>query len=384
MASDAVLDPYSKDDDVMVTVGGTTYEGWTDVDIDSDIFQPADAFSVRAKVPDSEFFSSFREGVKCDISVGGDRQMSGVVDDVEFSGDRAQDRISITGRDKGAYLIDCEAQAVKASKYTVETLIKTLIEPSFGITGVIFSNEENRPLLLGKKDKRKPKAQVPLFLKPLPRSQTKVDPGQKIAQIIDLHTKRLGLAWWMTAKGELFIGKPNYKQEASYHFRAAALGTDEAVDNNVESWSVRRSIGDRYSNLDVVGMGISQSGNIFTPGSQSAPKYKATAHDKDLADRGIVRKTIIVDGDITKQEEAQKRASFEVNKRQLNALVINLTVPGFRFEGTRLFTIDTLATVKIAAAGIDGTYYVTQRRFTESRGKRRTSLTLHEKGVWLP
>jgi prophage tail gpP-like protein len=68
--------------------------------------------------------------------------------------------------------------------------------------------------------------------------------------------------------------------------------------------------------------------------------------------------------------------------------VIKLTAPGFRqVDGkgvNRLFAIDTLASVRIPEAGIDGTYYITQRRFREDRGKRRTELTLHEKGVWLP
>jgi hypothetical protein len=40
--------------------------------------------------------------------------------------------------------------------------------------------------------------------------------------------------------------------------------------------------------------------------------------------------------------------------------------------------------VKLEEADIDGTFYVTKRRFTEDRNKRRTVLTLMQKDVWLP
>jgi len=380
------------DDAVQVVINGTSYQGWTDVDMDSDVLNPADAFSVTGAIPKAKptqnemragapanGFDDFREGVFCDIYVGLDRQMAGVIDEVKMSGDRATSRIKIIGRDKGAFLVDSEAKHIKASQYTVKTLIDALLDSSWGIKNVILSNEDNRKLILGKRDKKKPRASVPKFLQPLPRNSTKVDAGQRVASIIETHCRRLGITWWLTAGGDLFIGKPNYDQEAAYNFSAGALGSQ--TPTNVEAWEVSRSISERFSEVKVVGQGFNDPRNIWAT-TNNAPKFLGTSRDPDLVERGIVRKDIIRDCDVLSNDEAQARADYEMGRRRLHGLSINMTVPGFR-QGDRLYAVDTMATVKIEEAGIDGPFYVTQRRFMENRGKRRTSLTLVQPKVWL-
>jgi prophage tail gpP-like protein len=295
-------------DAVQVVINGTSYQGWTDVDIDSDILNPADSFVIGGTIPKAKpstaevragapggAFDDFREGKFCDVYVGLDRQMSGVIDEVQFKGERATTRIKISGRDKGAFLADSEAKHIRAAKYTVKTLIQALIDPAWGIRNVIFSNEENRRLVLGKRDKTKPRSSDPDFLQPLPRERTKVDPGQRIASILDMHTRRLGLTWWLTAGGDLFIGKPNYKQEAAYKFTAGAFGSQ--TPTNVESWEVTRSTAERFSELKVYGQGDPNPNDSFDT-SKAPSKFEGTARDPDLVERGVVRKTIISDCDV--------------------------------------------------------------------------------------
>lgn len=385
------------DDAIQIVINGTSYQGWTDVDLDSDIMNPADNFivsgtipkkspsrdEVRAGAPENGY-DDFREGKFCDVYVGLDRQMAGVIDEVKFNGDKSSSRIRISGRDKGAFLVDGEAKHIKATQYTVKTLFEALIDPSWGIRNIILSNEDNRKLLLGKKDKKKPTAGAPKFLQPIARKATKIDPGQKIAAIMDLHCRRLGIAWWITAQGDLFIGKPNYNQEAAFHFDVPASADNGSSDHRylVESWEVGYSISDRFSEIRVNGQGFGDPKALWNT-AKGKPGYTATARDPDLVERGIVRKNIIADHDILSKTEAQSRADWEMGKQRLKALVVNVTVPGFR-QQDRLFTVDTIATVSIEEAGIDGKFYVLQRRFTEGRGKRRTQLTLVQPSVWLP
>lgn len=388
-------------DAVQIVINGTSYQIWTDVDMDSDILSPADAFTVSGTIPKpkptpaesragapAQAFDDFREGNSCDVYVGPDRQMAGVIDSVKMNGDRQAARIVIAGRDKGALLLDSEAKHIKASDYTVKTLIEALLDPSWGIN-VILSNEDNRKLITGKRDKQKPRASVPKLNAPLSRKRTKVDPGQRVASIIDMHCKRLGITWWLTAGGDLFIGKPNYDQEASYNFSAGALGSQ--TPTNILSWSVERSASERYSEIKVVGQGFDDLSKVwkvaFNPLAAGAATvqhgiYTATARDPDFVERGIIRKMIVSDCDAQSPSEAQSKAGYEQGQRQLKALMINVTVPGFR-QGPRLFAVDTIATVKIEEAGIDGSFYVIQRRFTENRNQRRTQLLLVQPKVWL-
>ncbi len=369
------------DDKVSIVIAGESFEGWLDVSLDSDLFTQADAFKLSAPIPAKSVRAKILPFSTCDIYVGRDRQMAGFIDDVTPSGDRSSSRLSVVGRDLAAHLVDNESKKFNARDMNIKTMIEKLVDPSWGIK-VVLSNEDNRRLLLGKKDKKKVSAATPEFLKPIPRASTKIDGGQKISQIIDTHCKRLGITWWMTAKGELFLGKPNYKQSAAYSFRLAPLGSSEAKNNNVERYSVQRSAADQYTEIVVNGVGIAKTKGLFDSGS-SAPKFTATAVDSELQRRGIKRKLIISDSDITSKSEATKRAQTELQRRKLAGFSISLTVPGYRQED-RLYAVDTLASVKIEEADVDGVFYVSQRRFYEDRGKRRTDLKLIAKDVWLP
>ncbi len=400
------------DDKVSIVLEGFSYQDWHEVSLDSDLFTAADAFTITGSIPPKDIRGAFREGVKCDIYVGRDRQMAGVIDDVEISIERGASKISVNGRDRAAFLVDCDAPKLRLENATIKTMTEALILPGFGIRNVIFSNEDNRSLLLGKRDKKKPKTGSGKVKAPAApgsfvaaskskpktdkRKRIKVDPGQKIAAIIDTHTKRLGLTWWMTAEGDLFIGRPTYEQSAAYDFALYVNGSAKADENNVESASVKRTISDRYSEVSVTGVGVEHVSKFFvdavsggsappTPVTKRTPpqKFTAIAKDPDLQKRNITRKIINADGDVNNKAEAQRRANTEMQRGQLGALVISLTVPEYN-QGGRLYAVDTTARVRIEEADIDGVYYVTARKFTENRGKRRTQLTLHERYVWLP
>lgn len=382
------MPPRDPDDEIGITIGGASYKHWMDIDIDSDVTMPADAWSVSGAVPDAETVEAFREGAKCDVYVGRNRQMAGVVDDVTIEINRQDDRLRLSGRDVGAFLVDNEAPPQKVANKTVKQLIDGMLDSSWGIRGVIISNEDNVDLLLGKEEIRDLRRQVPKNDvqndAQRPRKSIRIDPGQTIASIITQHCDRVDLTWWITADGYLFIGKPNYNQDVAYYFYLYGLTNRKSVNNNVDKAVVKRTIAGRFSEIKVNGMGLAKKGEAFNT-SKASPRFSGTATDPDLTERGIVRKMIVRDTDVLSAAEATNRAKIEMGKRRFEGLTISLTVPGFRDRETqRLYTVDTLAAVKIEEAGIDGTFYVSQRRFKETRGTRRTELTLKQTGVWLP
>lgn len=375
---------------VKLAVAGAEYGDWYSVDIDSDIFTPADAFHVEARIPsDPEFLDVFREGVAADVYIDDDRQMAGVIDEVTFRSDPQRGMVSIDGRDLGAYLTDAEAKHIKAQNYTLKTLVEQLLQPQWGIRGVKISNEDNRKLLLGKKDKQSKAGRgTPGIFGDLPRAQTKIDPGTRIADMLDLRTRQLGVAWWMTADGYVFIGKPNYNQTPSYEFRCYAAGNPKAATNNC-SIQLTRSIGERYSSLAMVGQGEAPAGGggLFasTPSSSGGKKLKGSATDPDLQARGIPRSLIVVDHDALSNDEVQKHADEDMQRRRLNGLKLTVTYPSLRYEeNARLFAVDTLAHVVFEEARIDDTFYVVARRNVVTPDSDQTVLRLVQKGVWLP
>jgi prophage tail gpP-like protein len=382
-------------DPVSVIVNGKEFTEWQEVDIDSDVFTAADGFSLTGTVPSGTDLSNFREGVRVDVKIGGDRQMAGVIDQISIDGS-SQVKISIAGRDLGAYICDSETDALRFSNYTLRSLAEKLMNPAWGIKQVVTSGDKDRQIKLGKHEKERFKpgnAQSSRIDKP--RVHTKIDVGQSVRQVLDQHCGRAGCTWWITAQGDLFIGRPQYKQAAVFNFFSYGSSSTSRNTNNLLSWSVKRSMGERYSELVVVGESSQdKSGkpNIFDPDDDQASatptapkrakKYRGVATDPDLVKRGIQRRLVLHDTDALSSEMCQEKADEEMGRRRLSALMLTLTVDGFR-QDNRLFTTDCLANVKIDEAGIDGVYWISQRKFSEKRQERRTTLTLHEKGVWL-
>lgn len=374
---------------VKLVVSGAEYSGWYSVDLDSDVFEPADGFHVEAKVPDDpEFVQVFREGVNLDVLIDDDKQMTGVIDQVDYKSGKDRATVTIAGRDKGAYLVDCEAQHFKAAKYTLKGLAEHLLLPEWGIRRVLISNEDNRKLLLGKKDRKTKagKGSAGLF-GDRPRYVSKIDPGTRISTILDQRTRQLGVTWWMTAQGDLFIGTPNYNQGVAYEFRCYKAGNPKAKSNNCEI-GLTYSLAGRFSQITMVGQGAKPGkGGLFDGGSTSAkkaPKFKATATDPDLKSRAIRRETIVTDHDALYQEDVQEHCDFDMGQRRLNGLRIAVTYPSLRYEENgRLFAADTLAHVIFEEAGIDDTFYVSARQNLVSAQSDRTEIKLVQKGVWL-
>jgi prophage tail gpP-like protein len=373
---------------VKLVVAGAEYSGWYAVDIDSDIFTPADGFHVEARIPDDpEFRQVFREGVSVDVYIDDDRQMAGVIDDVEPSSTSRRAVVSISGRDKGAYLTDCEAEHFKPANYTLKTLAEHLIKPEWGIRNVIVSNEDNRKLLLGKKDKhtKAGKGTASVFTD-RPRYVDKVDPGTRIAAILDERTRQLGVTWWMTAQGDLFIGKPNYNQTAAYEFRCYGP-TAPASKRNSNNCEIRvsYSLGGRYSKITMVGQ--VSNGDTFegtTDEEKRGKKFTAIAEDPDLVARGIKRETIVTDRDSVTEEDVQNHVDFDMGQRRLNGMRVYVTYPSLRYEeNQRLFAVDTIAHVVFEEFDIDDTFYVASRRNLVAKGSDRTELMLVQKDVWL-
>lgn len=357
--------------------------------MDSDVFTPADAFSLLAPLPKDP--SLFREGITLDLYVGEDRQMAGVIDRAAITVARDSDRLRVAGRDKGGYLVDSDTKALHFSHYRLKELAEAMLLPEWGIRKVVVSNEDNLKVLLGKQEKnrfKKGKPKTDLFGGTI-RKETKIDAGQRIATVLDEHCRRAGMTWWITAQGDLYIGKPTYDRAPQFAFYLYAPGSANAVHNNIEACTVTYDINDRFSELVVVGQTGSDSsaaGNLFSPTTtkgKQAKKYRGSATDPDLKSRGITRKTIIYDNEAISNDQCKKRAEEEMQRRRLHGLVLNLTVPGFKQDGA-LYTVDTLAKVKIERLGIDDVFWIGQRRFIERVEKRRTEITLYQKGVYLP
>ena len=69
--------------------------------------------------------------------------------------------------------------------------------------------------------------------------------------------------WWITAQGDLFLGKPNYTQQPTFDFTSYHWDSTESRLNNVLSARVHRSLSERYSEIVVSGYTGNVTGKIL-------------------------------------------------------------------------------------------------------------------------
>jgi prophage tail gpP-like protein len=372
-----------RQDRLGIVVGGGTYRAWTEVELSSDLFVEADYWSVSGDAPEPQFLGAFREGGHCDIYIDDDLQCAGYIDKPQLVVTKERTTLHLSGRDRAAYFVDCEAKAMRLPRLTLKQLAERLIQPSWGIRGVVVDDEANRKRLLGKAARQSTAGATKRkkFFADVARARTKIDPGQKVAAILNDYCERSGVMWWFTADGYLYIGKPQYEQVPAFRFSIYNKESSQARLNNVISATVTRDISGRHSRIEVLGQGRGDGKKLWEKGAMGN-RFKAVAEDPDLVARGIDRKLILTSNGVGPKRDVEDRAAREMGRRRLNALTIELEVDGWRQDG-RIYTVGTLAAVTIEPANLDGIYWITARTLRGSKSARRASLTLHEMGVYL-
>lgn len=210
--------------------------------------------------------------------------------------------------------------------------------------------------------------QSPDDVKSIKVAEARPQPGETAWQYLDRHAKRLGVMMWFSPSGRLILGSPQYTQES--RGRIVRRFRSDSRDPNNASGSVKRSIGDRYSQVTVLGRGSRKSGGS---------KITATALDPDWT-AGFSKPLIMQDQSIKTIEEAQRRAERELSRHKASALTLSYTLEGHGIwigDQRYLYATDTMVDVLDEVAGIEGRYYVTKRTFVcDRQGATSTQLQL--------
>ncbi len=123
--------------DVVLTVDGTAYSGWREIDIRRGIEQVAGTFrlSVTDRWAGREQAWPIKPGADCTVVVDGFTAISGYVDDVLPFFDVRNHGVSVVGRDKSGDLVDCSA-IVSGGQWRGRNLLQvaTDIATPFGVS----------------------------------------------------------------------------------------------------------------------------------------------------------------------------------------------------------------------------------------------------------
>ncbi|HEU02899.1 hypothetical protein LCGC14_0605580 [marine sediment metagenome] len=404
--------------------------GWKEYTISTDLLQPADEFSMSVQftraawdlLPPDQIVSVFVDSTKI---------LTGFVDErFKTSDPGGGTGIELRGRDKSGRLVDESAPLFRFGGLKIKELAEKIVgigvdaDPLF--ERVTLVNTRNRSLLRDVRARQartvrepvNPAAQAFRFAANIPRfavglraapartvavppiidpgifqgraAPKKVTPGSSRWAVLEKFIREARLIAWSTGDGrELFVGLPNYEQEAQYYFFEAATDSDNRDQTNAKI-TVRHTVADRYSKITAVGAARGTRSNYGSNVTKNRGVVLDNPDDPDGVGFSFLRRKalVITDDSIKNPRDALERAEREMLERDANALEVIVDVPGhsqvYAGETPTVYAVDTIARVEDEDTGLLGDMYVTSVEFTRSRGGgTRSTLRLVPRGTLL-
>ncbi len=369
---------------VKVIVAGKQVDGWGTYTIPTSMLRPAESFSLERPF-DRAAWNLHVPDAPITITIDDVAVLTGFIDDSDHPED--SDTINITGRSKVGRLVQESAATIDYRGLGAAKLIERLAADWF--TTVNLTNERNRRVTRGKGHKV-PAGDEPIRLDGRKKAGTRIEPGQMLWHAIEEILRQAGWLAWSSGDGtELIVSTPNYNQAAQWHVFHPAERTLRGDEGNALSFGVKRSTGDRYSRIIVVGNGAGTAVNYGAAVSSrlgEARNNPATAQGDGL-DFSAPKRLVVVEA-LQSREEATRYAEQEMAKRDISGKVISVTMPlhGQLVAGQRptLFTFDTMGLVQDEVTGTKGAFLCTGCTYTGVRGTlASTRLEMVPKGTRL-
>lgn len=325
---------------ITVACEGKEIDGWIEYEIASSMIEPADGFTMRRPF-NPKAWDLLERDARVRVEVDGAPILDGFID--RRTKRTKEGTIEIGGRDRSGRLVQESAPRISYEGLELTEAIRRLADPWF--TKVTLSDARNRSLRLGKKRSRIPAGTEPIIVKKTSGGNGRVQPGTMRWAIIEELASQAGYIVWSSADGrELFVGRPNVRQEASYAFHKG----------NVRDLIWDEDNGDRYSMIAVVGTGggterdhglevSSRRGVVFDTGEDGGPNGDGTGRDFKYAKR-----LLLPESHYTTELDASRGAAREQARRDFKRTTISIDVHYHGQEtrtGMTLFATNTVASV---------------------------------------
>jgi len=365
--------------DVDVRIGSKLVRRWTEYEVESDMLNPADSFSLGLAPVDSELYELCAPDTAVQVLIDGAPVLRGLIGERSTGGDRSSgDVIRISGMDLGGRLLEESMDLISFKDLTIGALVAQAAAPWF--TTVTFSNARNRDLVRGRRSGKARAASEPAGLVARKGAPKKVSPGETRWETMVEFLEGSEILIWSSGDGkEIVIGRPNYQQEPQYRFFVAAAGSTRTREVNVVRWEERDSVDERYSQVTVVGAGKGDSYNygqrLIKNQGHALNGSGTSGIGSDFTHRKIL---IIGDDNVRSPADAKQRAELEMASRDAKRHVVTLTLRGHgqpyqRGQAPTLYAFDTVCHYENEVTGAKGRYLITRVRFREDRVSGQTT-----------
>lgn len=329
---------------VSIIINGREIDGWSEYQIDSSLTEPADSFSLTRPF-DWDAWQLCRRDARVRVTIDGICIINGFVDSRARAAKAGT--LTITGRDICGRLLDESAPRTRFGGLDMKQTIEQLASPWFRT--ITFTNARNRKVRRGK-GHQVPSGSEAIQLPPRPKNQ-RIDPGKKRWEVISEMISAAGLICWSSADGlELFVGKPNHKQEPQYLFMVSSI--DSAEPSTVLDMRWEENNADRYAQIISLGTGANSDadyGEAVTTRKGSVVDNDSNSINGTGRDFLYPKQLRMVEQTIRDNDEASRFAAREQARRDFRRTVVTVEMPyhGQTLAGTRktMFAPDTIARV---------------------------------------
>jgi len=416
---------------VTVVCDGEEVPGWKSYSIQTDVLQPADSFSMQVQFTRAAW-SLLQPDSEITVHIDRTRILTGYIGTREKVPGTDGTMLSISGRDKTGRLVDESAPLFSYGGKYLKELAEDICDVGTDLAlfeRVVLVNTKNRSLLRSKRA-RKAKISLEPLVDPvvggfragaglagisIPEVGTdltfkidrppiiepgifrgraaskRVQPGQTRWAVLEEFLREARLLAWSTADGrELFIGLPNYEQEAQYMFFEAS--SEDGRNRDVTNCSIRvvENVEEMYALYLACGAARGNGKNYGPNVTKNIASVKDNPETNDGTGIHFARpKTLLISDDgIKSQRDALERAERERLQREAGRLELEISCAGhgqiYAGDVPTIYAVDTIAEVYDEDTGIADSFYVTAVDFSaDDSGGTRTSIRAVPKGTLL-
>ncbi|WP_417880316.1 phage baseplate assembly protein [Vibrio sp.] len=333
-------------DKVTLKVDGKVYEGWTKVQVTRALDAMAGSFelSLTSKWMNNKYqavSAPIQQGEACVVEIGGERVITGYIDDWIPSYDDEQITISVSGRAKTADLVDCSVvhSSGQFNNQTLTQIARTVCKP-FGIDVVVNTD-------VGAAFQR-----------------VQLEQGETAHELLARLAKQRGVLLTSDTFGNLVITRTS-KEKA---------GTALILGQNVLAARGRFSWRDRFSQFTVKSTGPSFGEKWDGAGLSSVGGIKAEITDEEIT---RYRPMIIINEEIATADGASKRGQWERQRSIARSNSAEYTVTGWRIPDTgKLWNFNQLIQVTDQIFGIDKELLIKAVMFSEDESGRLSVISV--------
>ena len=319
---------------VVLSVEGQKFEGWTSVRVRIGLEQIAGEFELSVTELWSGQWSQRRikRGDPCTVMVDSDTLVTGYVDDWMPSYDATQHTITVTGRDKTGDLVDCSAihQGGSWSGVGLLQIANDLTAP-FGISTLTISD-------VG-----------------APFKHFSIQEGETVFEALSRAAKMRGLLLLSDGAGHLILSRSGMGRHQG------RLGKGE----NILSANGQFSFRDRYSTY------IAKGQRRGTDDDAGSPELLSSA-SASIVDEGMTRyrPLIIIAEDQGNAKDFSTRATWERNVRVGKSIRSSVRVQGWRDKGEtgNLWTPNLIVPITDSWQGLNDDLLIAGVEFTYDQG----------------